>query len=357
MSGFPSLVPFGAAVTSTPPTVRWPAFGVSHYLALGDPQCDPIAYADKLASVGAEMTRIWLCDPWACNTGETGCYDGFVPCRRASDGRWDLFDWNQAYFDRLKAFTAALWARGIWPQYTVLNLYQFSPRKQGLVWVPDMDRLPWRYNVNGVSWGHPDEDVTFFTLPDQWLREFMTRVVSTLGLSGAGYVIELANEMPEKEMHERMADHLRAVGYRGEITVNRNEDTPGQYHNMRIGPDGRYQRIAFHAQGDVSYLDEFFSREPVYQTFRELYDSDDIELSRVIWSGDGVGNNTLDGTYDEPQVTEVVADTASRGASVEWQAREWKLGRFLLGRFDVDDLYVDFTRQLHHAFLSHTPRE
>jgi hypothetical protein len=185
----------------------------------------------------------------------------------------------------------------------------------------------------------------------------MTRVVYTLGLNGDGYAIELGNEMPEKEMHERMADHLRGVGYRGVITCNRNEDTPGQYVNMKIGADGRYSRLAHHGQGEISYLDTIHEREPVHQTFRARYGdtSDGLEMARLIWSGDGVGENNLEDTYDEDAVVACVADMATRGGSIEWQAREWKLGRFLLGRFEIDDLYVDFTKRLAAAFYDHTP--
>jgi len=330
-----------------PPAVTWPRRGVSHYLALGEPTLDPFAFADKLASLNANFTRIWLCDAWGIRgDGETGTYDGFCPVERAEDGRWDLFKWSGAYFDRLRTMAVALNSRGIVPQFTFLELYTWAARKSGMMWVPDQHVGPWRDNVNSVRWGDPD-DPTFFSLPDDWQKEFMRRVVETL--DGTAWVAELANEMPEKAMHERMADHLRSVGYHGEITVNRNEDTPGQYANMKIGPHGRYERIAFHGKGHISYLDEFYTREPVYKTFRDFYDSSACEPARVIWSGDGVGTNNCEivpNVYDKDAIRAVVRDAARRGQTIEMQERLWKLGRFCQNRFDLNDCDEDFMREL-----------
>jgi hypothetical protein len=96
------------------------SLGASDYQSLGDPRVDPEEFAAALAGLGATFTRVWLIDAWATGTGETGTYDGVLPVTRRADRRWDLFAWNAAYFERLRAYAGAMNQHGITPIFTLL---------------------------------------------------------------------------------------------------------------------------------------------------------------------------------------------------------------------------------------------
>jgi len=154
--------------------------------------------------------------------------------------------------------------------------------------------------------------------------------------------------MPEKEMHHRIAaaliSHFSSDWF-PDLTVNRNDDTPGQYKNMQIGGD-RYDRIAYHGKDSLAYLDEVFPNEPDFQTFREFYNSGTCEPSRIIMSSDGCRiNNTID-CYDWNTLGEVFCDHLDRGFGTEHQSCV-KMRPFVEGRLDLRaDFEGDWLRSL-----------
>lgn len=317
-------------------TIPGRSIGASYYTAATDPRIDPEAFAVALDQVDVTFTRAWLIDAWAVGPNGPGQYAGFLPVERTADGRFDLTRWDEGYFKRIRTFADAMNQHRIVPLFTILELYAWSERKAGLLWVPDANLGPFRRNANGVRWGAPD-DPTFETLPDDFLRGFLCRVVDTL--RGASWVAEIGNEMPEKPMHYRIRDALRACGYTGEITVNRQEDTPGQYANMAIGRD--FDRISFHGKGTIEYLDEDFPNEPVFRTFRQFFGSTTYTADRIIFSSDGCRKSTsVTDAYDYPRLTVVARDALARGFSYEHQLA-LKLRGFTEGRVDVADVAID----------------
>jgi hypothetical protein len=311
------------------------SLGASDYQSLGDSRVDPRTFGRALSGLGVTFTRVWLIDAWATGTGEPGSYDGVLPATRRADGRWDLFAWNEQYFERLRGFAAAMNGHGITPVFTLLELYSWSETKQGLLWVPDQNRGLFRANVNGIRWGQPDSP-TFTTLPDRWLREFSCRVVDTL--SGTRFVIELGNEMPDAPMHDRVLAHLRTTcGYSGEVWVNREHDGPDVFPALDLGR--RYDRWSIHGAAALSYLDEPRGEGPL-RTFRALYDSG-IDMGRIIVSSDGARASTdVERAYDYAALRGVAVDILQRGGSYEHQLAI-KLRRFRDGRYDPADLKYD----------------
>ena len=325
-----------AAPTPAPQTpIPGGSLGASDYQSLGDPRVDPSAFAQALSGLGVTFTRVWLLDAWATGTGETGSYEGVLPVTRRNDGRWDLFTWNDHYFQRLQTYAREMNQRGITPVFTLLELYSWSEAKQGLLWVPDQDRGLFRANVNGIRWGRPDSP-TFGALPDRWLREFSCRVVDTL--TGTRFVVELGNEMPDAPMHDRVLAHLRTTcGYSGEVWVNREHDTPDLFSTLDLGR--RYDRWSIHGAAALSYLDEPRGKGPS-RTFRALYESG-IDMGRIVVSSDGARASTdVELAYDYAGLTAVATDILRRGGSYEHQLAI-KLRRFRDGRYDLADVKYD----------------
>lgn len=328
------------------PEVRLPALCASYYASPTDPDLDLEAFAAFLDDTGQDCTRGWLIDAWSIgqrdSTGKflPGQYDGRLPVVRTADGRFDLSTWNEDYWRHLRRYVDTLNARGVWPHLTFLELYSWSDRKASLPFVPDPNRGMFRFNVNGVKWGDPDDD-TFFSLPDSWLNRFICRVVETL--DGTAWAAEVGNEMPEKPMHFRIISQLRACGFRGLVTVNRNEDAPGQPWNMDVG--GRVDAIAFHGKLSLDYLDELFPDEaPAGRptTFRAMWGL--VDPSRIILSSDGGGGNPA----LLPDLAAVALDTLRRGGSYEHQLA-LKRNRFYGdGTLRMADLAIDaeFLRRL-----------
>lgn len=321
-------------------TIKWPAVGASYYSAFTDERVDLQRYARFLEEVGATFTRTFLFDAWATGqrdgTGKflPGMHDGYLPVERLPDGRYDLTRWNPAYFRHLRDFVDTMNQHGVFVHVTILELYSWSDRKSILPFVPDPNLGPYRNNVNGVRWGGPD-DPTFFALPDTFLNQLVCKVVDTL--SGSVWLPQVGNEMPEKELHERIVKALRDCGWRGPVTVNRNEDTPGQYWNMQIDK-GRYDLIEIHGKMNIGYLDEDFPEEGPAgrpRTFREFWPL--VDASKVIMSSDG-------GSSDPrrfPELKVVACDTLRRGASYELQMTLKRNLFFGDGSFRMDDLEID----------------
>lgn len=323
-----------------PAVVKFPALMASYYAAATDPDVDMPRLGQFFRDCKVTGTRAWLLDAWAIGQRDTaghflkGQYDGLIPVVRRPDGRFNLDQWNGAYFTRLRTFVELMNLNGVFCHLTLLELYTWSERKAPLPFVPEADLGPYRHNVNGVHWGDPD-DPTFFSLPDVWLTSFYAKVIDTL--RGLAWLPEIGNEMPEKDLHTRSAAALRAAGWTQKITVNRQDDTPGQYANMKIGID--YDLIALHGKLNLNYLDEnyqpatppagsededhpdhgwwkewkFYEDNPQFKTFRTAWPT--MTPQRVILSSDGGGGNPS----LHSSLRAVALDVFARGGSYEHQ--------------------------------------
>jgi hypothetical protein len=316
----------------------WPRRGASLYSLVTDSAWDYVAFADILADCGMNLTRCCaLTADWIEQRA-----DIVWPFKKLSDGRWDLFDWQPAYFDRLTRVVAAMNARGILVQLDLMELYGWSDRKQGLPGVPDANAGPWRANVNGIHWA---DDRMFDVLPDAWLNTFIDLV--TDAVTGTGTVLEVGNEMPERGLHYRIRDRIRQTWPDAPITVNRNEDVPGQYQNMRIGAD--FDRISFHGKRDLGTLDEWYDNGGATgrpDTFRKLLDWPGIDCSRIIFSSDGCRISTDPvNTYDWDRLFEVIAYVVGKGCGYEMQSRA-KMTRIQTGKADLSMVEVEFLRKI-----------
>lgn len=331
----PFPVPPGDAA---PDMHAWPKFGGSYNAGMTNPACDPALFASLNRDAGGDFTRVNAVDAWAVGPNGPGQYAGFVPWERDASGVFDLEKPDARWDERLNDYVRAQNAGGATVHVTVFDLYSWSDRKQGLLWVPDQNLGPFRRNRNNVRWGNPD-DPTFLTLPDWVLLQLIARICgATKGLAVA---FECGNEMPEKDMQFRIAAALRShftAHWHPDVTVNRQEDTSGQYFNMKVGT--AVDRIAYHGKASLAYLDEDFADEPSTRprTFRQLWDRSwpegTVDPRRVIMSSDGCrSNNTMD-CYDWPTLAAVARDHIRRGFTFEHQSRV-KMQPFLEGTLDL----------------------
>lgn len=329
-----------------PADARPVGIGVSHYGAPSNLDIDLRAWLRLLADLGVRHTRIgWMMDAWANGNNQPslgasipgGMYAGAKPWRQLSDGRFDLAEFDPVYWDRVVEFAEIAREVGIHVVWTLFDLYSWSNQKAKLWGVPTPNLQPQRCNINGVRWGVPDDDIGFWTQPLDWVqRDFIGKTVAVLTPFRTVCSIEIGNEWKQKEHHGLVRDELRKRGWTGDVQVNRNEDTPSQYHNMGIGlpispmnpAEGGYDRIAFHGCESLAYLDhDHGSSQHRFRTFRAAWDSGQIAPNRVVISTDGVGFSHPP-YYDIAALMEVVRDAKARGFAVEHQAREMKHGIF-----------------------------
>lgn len=321
----------GGSATPIPPTppsddlLRWPRAGMSIAGLVVNSAANIAETVKRFVDAGVELTRINLL---------SALWQGVdvLPYRKRADGQWDLYDWNPQYFDRLAETRERMNHAGIAIIWTNYELYSWSRRKPG----QQQFNTPWRHNVNGVNWS-PEDTTLSQVLPDDWSQEWFRQVVPWLHLPHNAF--EIGNEMPEKSLHERTADAVRAIHAEAHITVNRNENTPGGYVNMKIGK-GRYDRIGFHGlylkdltprkitfQGEThdcpnGDLDRVFTREPDYRTFNEFFDHCPHEPSRIVFSSDGARSSADPvNTYDWDRLREWFREMLRRGCSIEHQSR------------------------------------
>jgi hypothetical protein len=328
------------------PEVKLPARCASYYASPTDPDLDIVVFAQFLQATNQDCTRGWLLDAWAIGQRDgngkflPGQYQGFLPVLKRPDGKFDLFAPNPAYYTHLREYVDVLNMHGVWPHLTILELYSWSDRKASNRWVPDANLGPYRNNVNDVRWGNPD-DPTFFSLPDPWLASFICKVVQAL--DGTAYAFEIGNEMPEKPMHERIRAAVEACGFTGLVTVNRQDDSPGQYWNMGIDRD-QYDAIAHHGFMDIGYLDvEHPDEAPAGRptTFRAFWATPGLNPARVIVSSDGSGGDPA----HQPGLLAVAKDALARGASYEHQLalkrnRFWGDGTLRMADLELDRAFL-----------------
>ena len=230
----PGPVPPAGPVTET-----WPRRGLSYYTSLTDPRLDLPGFTARLRDAGADYTRVWLLDAWAVGQHGTGQYFGFVPWEEAADGGFDLWAVNPTYLEHLRLYVETMNAVGVLPQLSGLELYSWSTRKAGMLWVPDASVGPFRHNRQGISYA---DDTAFDRIAqpsgeDAFLGAFYRRVVETL--AGTVYTVELANEMPEKPLHARLRQAWRAAGYRGCAQRQPPGGHPGAVHQHADRPARR----------------------------------------------------------------------------------------------------------------------
>ncbi len=314
----------GTETPVTPPANVWPRRGASIAALLVDPAWNYKEWATILGGYfgGRGLTRInILSADWPTPGGL------MWPFARRSDGVFDIYSFNPWFADRAMKIKDAMHAQGVIVQWTMPELYSWSNRKKG-PGVPDGNLGPYRNNVNGVKWGgayngdRKEDDATLQALPDEWLTAFTEWILPLIG--GPGTVIELGNEFPEKEFHQRYAALIHRIDPNQEVSWNRNEDTPGQYANM-MKRDGEYQRCAFHGRllKQVSDLDLVYTAEPDYKTFQEFFDNCPHDPSRIIFSSDGARSSSDPiNTYDWPRLLEFATYVMQeQGCSYEHQSR------------------------------------
>lgn len=329
---------------SVPNMHSWPFFGASYATGPWRRDYDPALWAALNRDAGGNFTRYWLHDAWGVAPNGPGQHAGIQPWKRDSAGVFDLSVADTEWDNRLNQCVRIQNNAGAVVQLSVLNLYSWSTRKEGLQWVPDPNLGPFRRNRNGVYWA---DDSTFDRLPDWVVAQLLERACAAV--KGLAVTFEVAgNEHPEKPVHVKMADMLQThftSDWRPDITCNRNEDTSGQYFNMAIGRDIQtgvhFYGIAYHGKDSLAYLDEVFEDEPSSRpdTFRKLWEQSwpegKAEPKRVIMSSDGCrAGNGIEDCYNWPVLREVVKDHLRRGFTFEHQSR-CKMRPFLENRLDI----------------------
>lgn len=305
----------------------WPRRGATIAASLIDTRWDIERWAtilgDRFGGRGITQVNV-LSAPWP----EMAPYME-LPFVREADGRWNLRKPNPKFYDRLPRLVEAHNRRGTLVLLCFLELYSWSFRKTGLPF--DQDQTWARHNVNGVRWGGPsreEDDATLISLPDAFLVELVERVVGAV--RGAGCAVVPFNEGPEKAVHEKIAAIVKRIDPSMRVVTNRNEDTPGQYMNMRVGTSA-IDMIAFHGWADLGFLDIDHPDEPLDRprTFRQFFDKQssdgralDIDFSRIICSSDGSrASSDPVNTYDKPRLLEVFRFIAGKRGSIEHQER------------------------------------
>lgn len=286
-----------------------------------------------------------------------------LPFRQRPDGVWDLDDWNPQYDDRIAEVRDRMNAAGIRIAWTLWEDYTSNRRGFRSVGVrdpniPDANVHPYRKNAQGFQWWgkyngdiHEDDetlgaghfDHSPLAIPNAWAKRFMARTLPRLGITYN--ILEIANEMPEKNLHRRVRDAARTIVPGCLLQVNRQSDSPGQYPNMKIGRD--YDYIAFHGNRlrTIADLDRTWDNEPVYQTMRELLDDPTIEKSRITFSSDGARiSSDPTNPYEWTSLRPFIREMKRRKVSYDHQSRA-KLSAFP----NHEHIEVDWFRETVHG--------
>lgn len=249
--------------------------------------------------------------------------------------RYNLYQWNPEYIERVHHVREAMNSRGIVVQWCFYELYSWSRRKSGGS-VPDARIGPWQYNHDGVDWVGPyygtsledkdegkawDANMLAHVLPDPWSRAYLDRHVVWLGLGANLFLV--GNEFPEKSLHERVRDKVRALQPGAIVSVNRNDNTPGQYANMKPGRDFDYLNYHGFKLNRPEDLDIQWPKEQSsVPSFRALLEDSRVDKARIIFSSDGA--RTSDDpihTYDYDALGEFADAVIDYGCTFEHQSR------------------------------------
>lgn len=286
-------------------------------------------YAQQLADNGIDLAGVNLLSAqWPDMAGSLGTW----PHVQLSDGRWDLHTFNPAYLDKLYDVIHTFHSKGIHLILCLLELYSWSNRKKD--GSPDANVDRWRNNPQGVKWGgqyngdRQEDDQTLLDCPDDALKRLMDWLAPVWQIQG-GITIKIGNEYPEKDLHYRVRDHIRRHNPQARFMVNRNEDTPGQYQNMKIGKE--FSMIDYHGWEDLGFLDKVFPDEPEDrpETFRQFFDKQtsgggplDVNHALCIANSDGAraNDNPVD-TYNWDELFKVHEYCWRKGCSLDHQSQ------------------------------------
>lgn len=309
---------FGAdnALTSTFRRGQRLGFGYTQQHAAWNHALDRAGFVQRMADWGVTWTDLWLMNAWSYQQPHE------QPWVQEADGRWNLERFSDPWLDDLLWFVDQCSSHGIAVMLTPMDRFVLSK-------VPD-PRHPARHNVQGVTWGQPNEEAFLYAPPDRYLVELVTEVHARLG--GFPGPIRLANEFPEKPWHFAFAAEIRRFAPDADLIVNRQEDSPGQFLNMRVG-QGLIDRYQFHGgagggpsaaafkQG-LSSLDVVWPKETDAgrpDTYRTLFNQ--VDMSRVIVCSDGGrSGGPVESAYDYAAWQAVFADVLARGGSVMHQS-------------------------------------
>lgn len=346
-----TLPPVPAPTTPVPPSsvdlTSWPRRGATIANSLLDTRWDAQQWADMLGGIfaGRAVTQVNVLSALWPDAAPHMQH----PFVQEPDGRWNLRKMNPLFYSRLEQYVEAMNRRGVVVQLCFLELYSWSYRKSNVPF--NKAHSPFRHNVNGVNWKggtRAEEDATLAILPDAFLTELIQRVASAV--KGAGVAFLPGNEFPEKPVHFKIADVIKGVWPDARVITNRNEDTPGQYMNMRVG-QGTIDMIAYHGWDNMGFLAKDFPSEPMTRprTFHQFFDKRaqsgaalPIDFARVICSSDGSrSSDDPVQTYRWEELLDVFAYVAAKGGTVEHQSR----AKMTPGA-RLDMVETDFLRQI-----------
>jgi hypothetical protein len=331
-SGAPALeippVPEGVPI-GRPDLDRFPRLGCSVANIFLANHYDFRKYAQQLEDNGMEMAGVNLLSAqWPDMAGPKGTW----PHVQLSDGRWDLHTFNGAYLDKLYTVINTFHHHGIHVMLCLLELYSWSNRKKS--GSPDGNLDRWRANPQGVKWGgkyngdRQEDDQTLLDCPDEALCRLIDWLAPVWKIHG-GITVKIGNEYPEKDLHYRVRDEIRRHNPQARFAVNRNEDTPGQYQNMKIGQE--FDLLDHHGWEDLGFLDNDFPEEPDDRprTFRQFFDKVtsggdplNVDHARVIANSDGAraNDNPID-TYNWDELFKVHEYCWQHGCSIDHQSQ------------------------------------
>jgi hypothetical protein len=284
---------------------------------------------------------------WPSMVGEQGTWPHVTP---PNNEPWDLFNFNQEYLDKLYDVISTFHSHGVHVTLTLLELYGWSNRKKNAA-TPDANNGPWRKNLNNVKWGgkyngdRKEDDETLVNCPDPALKAYFDFMAPVFRING-GVSIKLGNEYPEKGLHERCRDYIKQINPRARIIVNRNEDTSGQYQNMKIGRN--FDMIEYHGWKDMNFLRvEYDGPDEYPETFKQFFDKVDDAGRRInvdhklcICNSDGARANDNDtDTYDWDKLIRVHEFCYNKGCTIDHQSQVKMTG-------NLDNLEVEYLAQL-----------
>jgi hypothetical protein len=168
------------------------------------------AYLDLMASHNHNFMRLW-----AFEAGENTAYYEPVPYARHSSGKYDLHQFNQAYFDRLRSRVMLARDRGIYVGIMLFQGWSLYSHGYGNPWPLHFYNIHNNMNgvngdVNGDGAGH---EVHSLKVPavTHLQKAYIRKVVDTINdLDNVLY--EIANESPQEgyDWQNEMVRYIKA---------------------------------------------------------------------------------------------------------------------------------------------------